>query len=1269
MFNRSITWIALVLWCFTSSLWAQHLPTLVPPSTATHTAVQHGDWFDTTTWDTGTVPGDAAIVYIPTGVAVTYEGGAMAHIFAIRVDGTFTCTQRNAANTTQLMFDTFIGIHGSVVQFHAQGATDGDIEVSISPFPIEAHKNGTSGFAQSWNAAALAHFSDGAPVDSVIRVVNGDRRYNTYAQALAGNTMVAEISRTPYNDSTGVTGRYGWDSTQLSLGLVTMGELEILGQPKLTKSKLAMDAARGDAQVELAEIPSGWLVGDTILITRGGNIDTSNNGEDVAIIAAINGTTISLNSTLRKNHEGRPADNLQCYVGNLNRNITFTSTQSDHINQRGHLMAMHSNDNVQIRNAAFRKMGRTDKGRLLDDLIWDRWLEPKVFKSKISPLGQEICEMRRNPKADITNSRGRYSIHLHKNGASINDNMIFVTGNVVWDNPGWGITHHDAYATVSDNVVYQVTGSGIVSESGSELGFWDNNLVVDINKGQSTSPYDGVVFHDDYLFSGQGLGMKGRGVICRNNVIADANQGIGIMNMNPSISNQDRVDPLALAAFRTGFNFDQFPLDHNDYSIEENGVMPVEVSLILENTTLIECTTGLRSIERDMGVNHESRSIFDGFYVWGSKTGLSITYQADYSFRDVFVSGNGATGSIGAFLWKHSHNHIFEDIKFADLDYAVTVSKLVESGDGELKTRNNGVTPWIFVDLETENVGTFYEITKEDPNTATVYTEHSDNPIHLNGSELINRPVTFTILDSTELEVDYAAGDFRFEIDGIITDDLGTYKMGIKQAEAQGTLRLDYPERLYEFASTAKFEEYLTNKGVYQAADGSLYFILYEWLPNRRTHQYTQLPVRVKINNAPNTGIFANPQTENSSALAPQSHLISRQATASQSSTEVGVSYDGEPIDVSAWKAIDGNNNGRINCQIFQRGLVPLGSFSQTEVELEPWYELDLGSIAEVDYIDVWNTVELNGGDIELPSTHLQDFYVLLSDEPFGATGLAAARALADFEYHIPAGTPKRKYSFNNLAAAGRYVRIQAVGTNTMKLAELEVVGKQAARLQIPTKMILSGAYDEMAGLMRDELRLNNWLPPASPYPISTKTIEDPATVLSVTGADAIADWVIVELRDTTDASQIITQEAFLLQRDGDIVDIDGVSFPSFPAAEAPIGSYYVAVQHRNHLGIMSASPIDFTNGIVAPLLNFSTGTAYGTNAQYELPDGTFGLWGGDASNNEQVQNTDIENYWKPTVGQSGYQSADFNLNGQVQNTDLEQVWRGSVGLGTQIPQ
>lgn len=1023
----------------------------LPSNLATHTAVQNGDWFSTSTWDTGTVPSTGAIVYIPNGITVDYEGSSGDHIFAIRVDGNFNMTQTNTNSTSRIKFDTFFAMQSSYVTFLANNPSDGNIIINIEPFDIEAYRSGSN----IWSTAAENHFRDNGVVTFKTRTGQGDDRYNTIEEANNGDFQIIESGATTIDDGSGVLGRYSWDPLQLSLGMVTMGQLEIIGQEKLNMVKLAADANAGQSSIQVFEIPTGWKADDDIIITSGGNASASNNGEDQVKILNISGTTINLDANLTRNHEGRPSEDLHCYVGNLTRNILIKSPSTNTVTQRGHVMAMHNDTNVQIRNAQFLRLGRTNKGQLLDDFVWNNWLEPNVFTSKISALGQECAEMRRIPENEITNSRGRYSIHLHKLGTAFGANMAQVTGNVVWDNPGWGITHHDSHANVSDNVVYDVVGAGIVSETGSETGTWDHNLVVNIQQGHTTDPYEASLHHDDYLFSGQGLAYKGRAVLSRNNVIANAIRGVGVINMNNSINNLDRLDAQALATTRLGYEVDNFPLSTNGYSKEGDGVMPVEASLIMENTTVIDCNIGLRSIERDMGVNHESRSILDGLKIWGANTGLLINYQADYSFKDVYISGNNPNTSLGIDMWKHSHNQTFENIKLVDLEHAVSVSRTTLSTSQEPKTRNNGFTPWIFIDLETSNVGEFYEIRVDNPelDPSFNYTEHPDNTIHLSSIDITSRPTTFTVLDDSTLEVDFSEmGEdaLRFEVDGIITDDYGSYNMGIQQALAQENLRENYPKRIYQFASHAKFEEYLSANGVYKDEDNDdqLYFIINESLPNRRTFQYTTFPVRVKIMNAPSSGVFANPQVESSSALAPQNQIISRLATVSQSSTKNNTDYsDGYystvSIDFSAEKAIDGNNNGRINAQYYQRGLLPVGSFSQTQFESEPYYDLDFGELKIIDNFDIWSTVELNGSNIETITNQFKNFSVFISETPFTGTTFDQSQIEADFEY-VKNATPARKFSQSNLNAVGRYMRIHSYHPTNMKLqfAEIEVVGR-----------------------------------------------------------------------------------------------------------------------------------------------------------------------------------------------------------------------------------
>lgn len=50
------------------------------------------------------------------------------------------------------------------------------------------------------------------------------------------------------------------------------------------------------------------------------------------------------------------------------------------------------------------------------------------------------------------------------------------------------------------------------------------------------------------------------------------------------------------------------------------------------------------------------------------------------------------------------------------------------------------------------------------------------------------------------------------------------------------------------------------------------------------------------------------------------------------------------------------------------------------------------------------------------------------------------------------------------------------------------------------------------------------------------------ATVLTTTGNDAIVDWVFVQLRSSTDNTSVQYTRCALVQRDGDVVDVDGSS-------------------------------------------------------------------------------------------------------------------------------
>ncbi len=105
-------------------------------------------------------------------------------------------------------------------------------------------------------------------------------------------------------------------------------------------------------------------------------------------------------------------------------------------------------------------------------------------------------------------------------------------------------------------------------------------------------------------------------------------------------------------------------------------------------------------------------------------------------------------------------------------------------------------------------------------------------------------------------------------------------------------------------------------------------------------------------------------------------------------------------------------------------------------------------------------------------------------------------------------------------------------------------------------------------------------------------------SIFQTTGPNAIVDWVFLELRSKNDPSFRLLTRSALLQRDGDIVDLDGMSPVVF---RTKVDTYYVAIRHRNHLGIMTAQPVPLTRNRALPTsVDFTADPAatFGTNAQ-----------------------------------------------------------------------
>jgi hypothetical protein len=217
-----------------------------------------------------------------------------------------------------------------------------------------------------------------------------------------------------------------------------------------------------------------------------------------------------------------------------------------------------------------------------------------------------------------------------------------------------------------------------------------------------------------------------------------------------------------------------------------------------------------------------------------------------------------------------------------------------------------------------------------------------------------------------------------------------------------------------------------------------------------------------------------------------------------------------------------------------------------------------------------------------------------------------------------------------------------------------------SCKLKLTSRALLDGAYVPASGIMRDDLRGQGLIPLSQPYSTApfnyagTETIE--ASVLDVTGNDAVVDWVLVELRDAATPSTVVIKRAVLIQRDGDIVDVDGTEAVRF--SEVPIGTYYLSVLHRNHLGVMTADPyaLNFQPSALIDLSAATTAT-YGSNARRSQA-GIMTFWGGNANANMSISYSGSNNDRTAvlnTLGAgiflsplAGYDNADVNMNGVV---------------------
>ena len=255
-------------------------------------------------------------------------------------------------------------------------------------------------------------------------------------------------------------------------------------------------------------------------------------------------------------------------------------------------------------------------------------------------------------------------------------------------------------------------------------------------------------------------------------------------------------------------------------------------------------------------------------------------------------------------------------------------------------------------------------------------------------------------------------------------------------------------------------------------------------------------------------------------------------------------------------------------------------------------------------------------------------------------------------------------------------------GYATKQLFKVTVVDdpeKNGVSLQV--KAILQGAYDSATGLMRDDLRSAGILPVTQPYNKAPFDYEGAESInldlVDMANEDAMVDWVMLELRNGNNASEVVASKALLVQRDGDLMDA-ATGSTTIDFTDLPSGDYFIGLRHRNHLGVSTASAVTLSGN--SGIVDFSSPntSVNGDNARLtvtttanqdttDVPQPLSLLWSGDINQDQRIilngvgsdlgkvlaaVLTDEDNAQISTSYQlTGYLDTDLNMDGVTRFT------------------
>lgn len=240
---------------------------------------------------------------------------------------------------------------------------------------------------------------------------------------------------------------------------------------------------------------------------------------------------------------------------------------------------------------------------------------------------------------------------------------------------------------------------------------------------------------------------------------------------------------------------------------------------------------------------------------------------------------------------------------------------------------------------------------------------------------------------------------------------------------------------------------------------------------------------------------------------------------------------------------------------------------------------------------------------------------------------------------------------------------LEAPDVSNDYLLDLSQLAPQAFQTDI--NLWLEGTYELAGNSMSTELQTKDLLPMGQPYsgpPWNYQGCEGQGWI-AANYPPGTTDWVKVDFRVTPDPSTYITTRAALLMSDGSL----HFPIPITSLDLANINSVYLKIEHRNHLPVMTPTPVTISNGLIA--FDFRTANSYvvgSSHGQKEVTPGVWALFAGDTDKDDatgyEISGLDRLIFNVENGNYGTYNIADHNLDGDVNGLD-KIFWHGNNGV------